>query len=692
MKTLTLALASCSLLWACGPNQQAVESSSQAIAAPAVSEQHRPLFHFTPPAKWMNDPNGMVFFEGEYHLFYQYYPDSTIWGPMHWGHAISTDLVHWEHLPVALYPDERGYIFSGSAVADLNNTSGLGSPENPPLVAIFTYHDPEGERAGRTDYQTQGIAYSLDKGRSWQTYENNPVLANPGIRDFRDPKVMWHDQSQKWIMALAVDDRISFYSSPNLKEWQHESDFGADIGAHGGVWECPDLFKMKVEGSSEEKWVLLVSINPGAPNGGSGTQYFVGQFDGRRFTLDNAFRRQLTAEIPLPRGQVFADFEGGSYGGWTAEGEAFGTAPASGRLGDQQPVRNFMGRGLVNSFLRGDATTGTLRSPDFTIESRYINLLVGGGNHPEGTAVHLLVNGKRVRSETGRDSEQLDWRAWDVAEFRGQQAHIEIVDRETGGWGHILVDHIFFSEQPAQNSPDGIWIDWGRDNYAGVTWSNVPEEDGRRLFIGWMSNWAYANVVPTESWRSAMTVVRNLQLENTPAGLRLVSTPVQELEKLYGQSVSLPAQPIADSLNITEALSFNSPTFALRMELEGVDPATGFVLELSNSRGQMVLIGYDPSRQAYFTDRRAAGNHDFSANFGGIHYGPRLVQEQLHRLELLVDVASLELFADGGKTVMTDIFFPDEPFTQLRLLSKQGGIRLRSGSLTALQSIYQAQN
>jgi fructan beta-fructosidase len=530
MKRLSIAMALCTVLYGCGTNQQVVESNIQDTTTNSFTEDHRLQFHFTPPSAWMNDPNGMVYHDGEYHLFYQHNPDSTVWGPMHWGHAVSKDMIYWEHLPIALFPDSLGTIFSGSAVVDLKNTSGLGTDDNPPMVAIYTYHDAAGEQAGRNDFQTQGIAFSIDKGRSWTKYENNPVLPNPGIRDFRDPKVSWNEEYQKWIMTLAVADHISFYSSKNLRDWQHESDFGTNVGAHGGVWECPDLFKMQVEGSGEEKWVLLVSINPGGPNGGSATQYFVGQFDGSKFTPDDAFISQA---------------------------------------GDQ-----------------------------------------------------------------------------------------------------------------------GIWIDYGRDNYAGVTWSNVPEQDKRRLFMGWMSNWNYANVVPTEKWRSAMTVARSLHLENTAAGLRLTSKPVQEIEKLYANTHQLEAQTITDPYSISDALSFSSPTYDLRMEVATAEAGAGFALELSNSKGQKVIVGYDPQRQAYYTDRREAGDTTFSDKFASIHYGPRLEQGQVHKLRLLVDVASVELFADGGKTVMTDIFFPDEEFTELRLLPTNGQVRINSGTLTELKSIY----
>ncbi|MDQ3016904.1 MAG: glycoside hydrolase family 32 protein, partial [Bacteroidota bacterium] len=217
----------------CKPDSNTVKSNS-------TLEQHRPQYHFSPPAHWMNDPNGMVFYKDEYHLFYQYYPDSTVWGPMHWGHAISKDMVHWEHLPIALYPDSLGYIFSGSAVVDWKNTSGLGTEANPPMVAIYTYHDAVMAEKGDSTYQSQGLAYSTDAGRTWIKYDQNPILKNPGIKDFRDPKVLWFEAGKKWIMSLAVLDHVRFYSSSNLISWKLESEFGKTAGSHAGVWECPD--------------------------------------------------------------------------------------------------------------------------------------------------------------------------------------------------------------------------------------------------------------------------------------------------------------------------------------------------------------------------------------------------------------------------------------------------------------------
>ena len=249
------------------------------------NENFRPQYHYSPEAHWMNDPNGLVYNNGTYHLYFQYHPESSIWGPMHWGHATSKNLKDWENEPVALAPDSLGYIFSGSAVVDSLNTSGLGTIENPPLVAMFTYHDPKGAEAKTTDYQYQGIAYSLDNGKTFTKYKNNPVVPNTDkLVDFRDPKVFWDTSTQKWILILVAGDYAMFYNSDNLIDWTYLSEFGRDRGAHGGVWECPDLFPLTIAETGETKWILLISINPGAPNGGSGTQYFVGDFDGKTFT------------------------------------------------------------------------------------------------------------------------------------------------------------------------------------------------------------------------------------------------------------------------------------------------------------------------------------------------------------------------------------------------------------------------
>ncbi len=235
------------------------------------TERFRPVFHHTPLYGWMNDPNGMVYLNGEYHLFYQYNPYGSMWGNMHWGHAVSKDLVNWKELPIAIAPDSLGSIFSGSCVIDKNNTSGFGKDA---MVAFYT-------SAGK--HQAQSMAYSIDGGRTFTKYAKNPILTSTNP-DFRDPKVFWYANGKKWIMVLAVGQEIQIYSSNNMKEWKYESSFGKGQGAHGGVWECPDLIQLPIDGNNRnKKWVLICNINPGGIFGGSATQYFVGDFDGKTF-------------------------------------------------------------------------------------------------------------------------------------------------------------------------------------------------------------------------------------------------------------------------------------------------------------------------------------------------------------------------------------------------------------------------
>lgn len=507
-------------------------------AAAAFAEPHRPQFHFTPARNWMNDPNGLVYHQGEYHLFFQYNPDGDQWGNMSWGHAVSTDLVHWQELPLAIGHDDTEMIFSGSAVVDHANTSGFGTKDQPAMVAVYTRVPKAG------GHQSQALAYSTDRGRTWTKYAANPVL-DIGSGEFRDPKVQWYAPTRSWLMAvvLATERKVRFYSSKDLKSWAPLSDFGP-AGAVGGVWECPDLFELPVDGKpGKRKWVLVVSLNPGGIQGGSATQYFVGDFDGKKFTPDDdgsytppagtvvqdfeatsfgdwtatgtafgpgpsaggtagqvgvtgyagarlansyhgadAPTGTLTSPpftaskpylnflvgggrhphdpdavpppAPVPAGTVLADFEGGSYGRWTPTGRAFGAAPATGSLPGQQRVSGWLGDGLVNTFVEGDATVGTLTSPTFTIDKKYLNFLIGGGHHPASTssptAVNLLVDGQVIRTATGADSEVLSWTSWEVGDLAGKAAQIQIVDANTGSWGHLNVDHIVLSDTRAR--------------------------------------------------------------------------------------------------------------------------------------------------------------------------------------------------------------------------------------------------
>ena len=253
----------------------AILSTLNPLSASAsdLNSQYRPQFHFTPKKNWMNDPNGLVFFKGEYHLFYQHNPKGINWGHMSWGHAVSKDLLHWKELPIAIWEDEDNFIFSGSAVIDSDNTAGFGKDA---MVAIYT-----SASKASPSIQSQSIAYSTDKGRTFTKYSGNPVL-DLGMANFRDPKVFWDSERSRWAMVLAKPDehKVSIYSSSDLKNWKFQSDFGP-AGNVKGVWECPDLFQMSI--GEEKVWVLIVSFNPGGLYEGSGAQYFIGDFDGQNF-------------------------------------------------------------------------------------------------------------------------------------------------------------------------------------------------------------------------------------------------------------------------------------------------------------------------------------------------------------------------------------------------------------------------
>tara|TARA_R110002020_G_scaffold113688_1_gene261554 strand:- start:44068 stop:45621 length:1554 start_codon:yes stop_codon:yes gene_type:complete len=482
---------------------------------PYYKEMYRPQFHFSPEEKWMNDPNGLVYHNGRYHLFYQYYPDDIVWGPMHWGHAVSDNMMNWEHRPIALYPDANGYIFSGSAVVDKDNTSGLGTLENPPMVAIFTYHSMEGEQSGRNDYQTQGIAYSLDNGDSWTKYGDNPVISNPGIKDFRDPKVFWNRLRDRWTMLLVAGDHLQIWESGNLRDWEYKSEFGKEQGAHGGVWECPDLFPLTVKGTGEEKWVLLISINPGAPNGGSGTQYFVGDFDGTTFT-----------------------------------------------------------------------------SPQ--------------------------------------------------TEFK--------------------------------------WVDHGTDNYAGVTYNDAPI--GERLFIGWMSNWEYARDTPTEKWRSAMTLPRAMELQQTPEGPQLFSYPLASFDSLLQKGT-----PEHLKLKAKETLTKEFDHFN-RAEIRFWTDSKEFGLRFKNGLGEELVM--DMSGELFTLDRGRSGKTDFKPSFGEKQQMPiPTLPDGGYEVRVIMDWSSVEIFINGGQYVMTAQLFPNAFYKNMELTNPSNApMELSDFSISEVESTW----
>jgi sucrose-6-phosphate hydrolase SacC (GH32 family) len=645
-------------------------------------ERWRPQLHFSPAKNWMNDPNGMVFHDGEYHLFYQYNPFGDRWGHMSWGHAVSRDLVHWEHLPLALAEESGVMIFSGSAVVDWRNTSGFGADGKPPLVAIYTGHYTERR------LQNQHLAYSTDRGRTWTKHPGNPVL-DIGEADFRDPKVFWHEPQGRWVMVVAwpVRRQVRFYASEDLKSWRHLSDFGP-AGSTTGIWECPDLFPVSVEGTGRgERWVLVVNVGSGAPAGGSGSQYFAGEFDGERFTLHASFPKP-EPEI-VPEGKVLADFEGDDYGAWRVSGAAFGASPARGTLPGQQAVDGFRGRGLVNTFRDGDRSEGTLTSPEIEIDRGYLSFLIGGGAHEGRTCINLLVGGDIVRTAAGDDAEQLRWKSWDVRDLRGKKGTLEIVDRHTGGWGHINIDHIVLADLAARAPREAaLWADRGRDFYAAVSWSDVPAADGRRLWLSWMSNWEYAQDVPTSPWRSAMSLPRELTLREVSGaegGLRLVQRPVRELEALRREGRRLSDSTLEGANSWLEA---KGPVGdLLEVSLAWSPGAAGGGVEVASAPGEFVSVTWDGAHARWRLDRSRAGRSDFHRRFAAAFEAPGTGAGDLRRLRLLLDSSSIEAFLDDGATVFTALFFPSTAERRITLTGDPGA-SVKSLEVWALESVW----
>lgn len=476
-------------------------------------ERFRPQFHFTPEMNWMNDPNGLVYFDGEYHLFYQHNPYANDWGHMSWGHAISMDLLHWKHLPIALHDEYDLMAFSGSAVVDENNTSGFGMNGKPPLVAIYTGHG--------SGLQTQDLAWSNDRGRTWTKYEGNPVI-DIGESDFRDPKVFWHPPTKRWVMvvSLAVQKKLRFYGSPDLKQWTLLSEFGPAGVEDKPNWECPDLFELPIENEpGKSHWVLEADMGNGSVAGGSGGEYFTGVFDGTTFTPD---------------------------------------------------------------------------------------------------------------------------------------------------------------------STKSLWVDFGRDFYAPVSWSNIPASDGRRIWLGWMNNWETC-LNPTAPWRSAMSIPRELTLRRVNGQLKMCQRPVRELDELRTDPVTRKNIQLADAV---EQLPISGQQLDIRLTIKPGKTGSAGVRVLSKG-SQHTEIGFDADRNEVYIDRTHSGIVDFHPKFSGRHAAP-LDQPYAGevRLRILVDSCSVEVFVNDGEIAITDLVFPDPDSDQVEVFAAGGSATFETVDAAQLKSVW----
>lgn len=488
----------------------------------ANTDKYRPVYHHTPLYGWMNDANGLVYKDGEYHLYFQYNPYGSMWGNMHWGHSVSKDLVHWQHMEPAIARDTLGHIFSGSSVVDTDNTAGYGAGT---IVSFYT-------SASDKNGQIQCMAYSKDNGRTFTKYEKNPVLTPfDGLKDFRDPKVFWYAPDKKWVMVVSADKEMRFYSSQNLKEWTYMSGWGNGYGVQPSQFECPDMVQLPVDGDKNRmKWVLIVNVNPGCYFGGSATQYFIGDFDGEKFTCD--------------------------------------TKP-------------------------------------------------------------------------------------------------EVVK----------------------------WLDWGKDHYATVCFSNT---EGRTIAVPWMSNWQYANIVPTRQFRSANALPRELSLYTQDGVIYMGAAPVGETKTLRKETKTIPTVEVNGDYHVDSLFAVNDGAYEVSLTMT-VGTADIMGLKLFNSKGESVDIYLNLPEKKLVMDRTQSGVVDFGKDakphaieahdrrkttslnyiddFALATWAP--VQKATnYKLDLFVDKCSVEIFLDGGRVAMTNLVFPNEPYNSMNFYSKGGAFKV----------------
>lgn len=476
-------------------------------------EKYRPAYHHTPVYGWMNDPNGMFYKDGEWHLYYQWNPYGSKWQNMTWGHSSSSDLINWTSHPTAIEPNGLGSVFSGSSAIDTENSAGFGKDA---VVAMYT-------SAGAS--QVQSLAWSTDNGETFNIYGGNPVLTLES--EARDPNMFWNPDTKQWtlVLAHALDHEMLFFTSPDMKEWTLQSSFGKGEGAQGGVWECPDLFELPVDGGKDKKWVLICNINPGGPFGGSSIQYFTGDFDGKTFKADT---------------------------------DASGKVPTK-------------------------------------------------------------------------------------------------------------------------------WLDYGKDNYALVSWSNASQ--GRRTVIGWMSNWQYAAEVPTKQFRSANTLPRDMYLFTGDDGQVYAATePSPEMLNLRDKlTLSKPNMSVGKKATTLSLPDRNGGICEILMDIEA--PKSGPVyITLGNKAGEEVVMTYSPDSATIAFDRRRSGIVDFSQDFPAVTTAPILKSGKMLSLRIFVDRSSIELFADGGRSTMTNLVFPTQPYSTLSINTATGKAKVKNLKIYSIKT------
>jgi fructan beta-fructosidase len=634
------------------------------------SEKYSPEFHFFPSI----DPTGLSYFGGKYFL--------------NWGTAVSRDLVHWEmteygternKMIVSIFGGGTNFslfgpnspfqshvisIESGSMVVDWNNTTGLSQNGQSPLIA----------------FQSRSIAFSMDTAKSWIKSEFSPKIENS--IGTGDPKVFWYEPDKKWILLMGGTNtqKIKFFGSQDMKNWEYLSESGP-WGAVDKAWNCVDFFPLAVDGNpANTKWVLVISAQ--TCNG----QYFIGDFDGKRFTLDQQFIDELSYNIYKASGTMLFDFERG-IDNWKLEGDAFVECPVEGGgiLGSE-------GKRIISSAHNRSSSKGKITSPEFTITKKYINFLIGGGNYPDNECINLLIDGKVVRTQPGTDNSFLSWTGWDVSEFRGKNAQIEIVDNITEGKnifdrGYIYCDAIMLCDELPVTGyfnpgwEKAFWIDWGNDFYAARSWSNYAPDEERNIWVGWMGNHMYRN----EPVFGIISVPRSLELKTFPEGIRLIQNPVKELESLR-TTHKVTRENTFEGIWQPQKFRPGKNAYELIVEFENIS-AEEFGLYLCVGEDEKTVIGYDVCEEKLYVDRRKSGYDEFSSVFPGVNSGPMKNRTDITKFHIFIDKCSVEVFGNNGETTISSKIYPDPGSLGIEVFSNHGKVGVKSMELWELDSI-----
>ncbi|MGZ3922528.1 MAG: glycoside hydrolase family 32 protein, partial [Flavisolibacter sp.] len=467
--------------------------------------------------------------------------------------------------------------------------------------------------------------------------------------------------------------KVKFFSSPNLKDWTLLSEFGP-WGAVGGVWECADFFPLPVDGNPNNiKWVLAVSVQP------LSGQYYIGDFDGKKFTLDPSFVRELSYDKYMPKGTILFDFERG-MDSWKTEGTAFAESPSNQALLGQGAAMGYFGKFYLNSFHNRGRDSGRQTSPLFTITKKYINFLGGGNYDPQNININLLVDGKIVRSETGNNSGGMQWYSWNVSEFLGKDAQIEFVDKANGA---ILADQFMLCDEPAKTEREkAFWFDYGPDFFAVRSWRSYAENENRRIWTAWMGSWRYAGVEPV---RGIQTVPRSVELKTFPEGIRLVQSPIKELESLRTTSKTL-GETSFEGIWKADKIKPSKNNYELIAEIENIG-AEEFGMKIGVGNGQQTVIGYNVEDEQLYVDRRKSGLVNFSGLFPQLNKGFLKNRSNTLKLHIFVDNSSIEVFANEGEATISSKIYPDPSGTGIEFFSVKGPIKVKSIKLWELAPI-----